>query len=84
MRCPSGSEFASRRLIRASQGTRRASMSGVFSFGTFHWTSKEKSLAQQGRKTRINSRTLINKKATAQYKHKSPVRQHKKMPKANY
>ena len=34
---------ASRRLIRASQGTRRASVSGIFSFGDFS-LDKDKSV----------------------------------------
>ena len=48
------SEFAPRRLSRASQGTRRASMSGVFSFGYF-------SLDKQRKVTRTKSAKHVAK-----------------------
>jgi hypothetical protein len=67
------SEFTPRQLIRASQGTRRASMRGPFLLVTFLWASKEKSLAHKGRNTHINSRNQIKKKTT-QKSHLSAVR----------
>ena len=40
--CLSAASSASRRLIRASQGTRRASMLGIFSFGDFSLDKQRK------------------------------------------
>ena len=47
--CLRAASSASRRFIRASQGTRRAGMLGILFLATFLWPLKEKILAHEGR-----------------------------------
>jgi len=56
--CLSAASSASRRLIRASQGTRRAGMSGIFSFGDFSLDKQRKATRPWGRKTWLCASTI--------------------------
>jgi hypothetical protein len=57
-------------------------MRGSFLLVPFLWTSKEKGLAHEVRKTQLDARTLSKKKSTRTTEGKIPaVRQHKKQTK---